>query len=365
MRRALWLAPVAALLVTFARSLRQPDPWAATQAMFTCDIAPKRCGFGQALAWLHIPVGHFAVYAAVSTALLCLVVLVYGLALARSGLARSAAGLIMIGSLAASYGFGVFIALNGSLDLPMALLAAASFLVRGRFQVAVVAICAVIGVLVHEAYLVIFLPATVLPLVLRAERARDWIAPVAVVGAGVLVAGLCALGRPLSPAQAAQALKLLQARADFPLEPYGFAILRRSLSDNLAMMADIGRTHWFWSLQLANAMLLLPVAGLFLTVVCLGWRAPAVAKLAAVATAFTPLAMNLLGYDVLRWGGLSILTMGLSLAALSARYGAPLLRSPLFAGVAAMFAVIPLLLPAPYSHQAGAPQEVQAILQRS
>lgn len=77
------------------------------------------------------------------------------------------------------------------------------------------------------------------------------------------------------------------------------------------------------------------------------------------------LALDVLGYDVLRWGGLCILTMLMALAALAARHGPPASVTPVSPGVAAIFAVVPLLLPAPYSHQAGAPPAVQDILRRS
>jgi hypothetical protein len=358
-------APLLAVAVTLARSIRPPDTFAATQAMFTCDLAPKRCAFGQTLALLHIPAGHFAIYSTVSTILLVAVVALYGLAIVRSRLAASTVGLVMAASLAASFGFGVFVALNGSLDVPMAILAAAGLLAPRQLQGPTIAVAAVLGVLVHEAYLVIFLPTAMLPLVLRVERVKDLIAPVAISGAVLAVTVLCALNRPLTHDQADHLLKLLQTKADFPLQGYGLAVLHRSLADNLAMMGEIARTPWFWSLQLANAALLAPVAGLFVCLVYLGWRAPARAKLATIAAAAAPLSMNILGYDVLRWGGLCTLAMALSLCALAARYGAPRLTTPLFPGCAALFAVVPLLLPAPYSHQVGAPAQVEAILQQS
>jgi hypothetical protein len=357
--------PLLALAITFIRCIRPPDAFAATQALFTCDVAPKRCAFGQALAVLHIPAGQFAVYSTLSFGLLLLAIGLAAMAAIRSGLARSGGGVVMLASLAASFGFGVFIALNGSLDVPMEILAVTAFLTRGRLQVAVITVAAIIGVMVHEAYLVIFLPVTLLPLLLRVNRMTDLTAPLTIGGVAFLIAVACALNRPLDSHATQRAFDLLQARADFPLQGYGLAVLRRSLGDNLAMMSELAKTSWFWNLQLANGILLAPVGCLFLSLVGLGWRISWPSKLLAVAAASSPLAMNLLGYDVLRWGGLCILTMALALCALAARYGPPRLASPLFPGLAAMFAVIPLLLPPAYSHQAGAPADVQAILQRT
>ncbi len=358
-------APLAAGAVTVTRCLQAPSAWAATQALFTCDIALKRCALGQAIALLHIPAGRFAVYSALSYALLAMSIALLGAAFVRSSLTASAAGLVMVASLAASYGFGVFVSLNGFLDVPMVILAVCGLLAPRRWQATAIAAAAAMGVLVHEAYLVVFLPAALLPLVLRAQRPGDLIAPLAIVGVALLITAFCALDRPLAPEKAQRAFDTLQARADFRLEPYSLAILRRSLADNLAMMGQLARTPWFWSLQFANIVLLAPVLGLFVVLVCRGWSAPWPAKLATIGAALTPLAMNGLGYDVLRWGGLCILAIALALGAMASRYGAPRLNSPLFPGVAALLAVVPLFLPPAYSHQAGAPPQVQAILQHT
>ena len=364
-RAVAWCALLVAAAVTIVRCIRPPDGFALTGAIFTCDVAPKRCAFGQALALLHVPAGHLAVYSIVALSLLLTAMALYGLAAVRSGLTGTATGLVIMASFAASYGFGVFVSLNGSLDVPMAILAVAGLLVPQRLQAPTIAIAAVLGVLVHEAYLIVFLPVTLLPLLLRIRKPRDLAAPLLIGVMALSVVLLSALERPMTPAQAEQTFRLLQAKADFPVQGYSVAVLHRSLSDNLAMMAAIERTPWFWRMQLANAVLLAPAAGLFTAVVCLGWRSPALAKLAALAAAASPLAMNALGYDVLRWGGLCVLTMTLSLCAVAQRYGPPRLMTPAFQVCAALFAFVPFLLPAPYSHQAGAPPEVQKIIQQS
>jgi hypothetical protein len=359
------VVPVAAFALAIVRSLSPPNEWAAAQAVFTCDLAPKRCGYGSALALLHVDVRSLDAFHVVSNVALAIALALLLWRVIRSRLAGSAEGSAMLTVLALTYGFGMFVALTGYLDVPMAALVGLAVLAppRWRGPAAVVAVAA--GMTIHEGFLVMFVPTLLLPQALVARRPRDlaWAAGAAILA--VAMALSLALHRPLSHDQALAAARTLQTRIDYPLPADAVQVLGRSLADNLRLMRALAATRWFWSVQMAASVLFLPAVILFAGTVLMGWAIPWTRKALAILVALSPLAMNLLGFDVVRWTGMSAVCMAFALAALAELHGPPRMRkADLFVLVALLLSPIALFLPRPLEHIAGWPADVRAITER-
>lgn len=365
--KARWLLPViplAALGVAVIRGFRPPIPWAFTQAQFTCDLIPKRCAFGQVLSSLHFPAERYDAFTGLATILLGAALALYGVLALRSRLLSTLEGLTITAALAASFGVTLIAAMNGYLDIPMALLAVGCFLAPERLRVPVAWAAAVAGVLVHEAYLVIFLPVSLLPLLLRVRRPVELLAPATIAASALTVAIRLALEKPLAPDQADRALAVIQARADSWIDSADFQVMSRSLADNLHLMTQLSQTGWWRGQILAGAATLAPPAVLFLWLVLWGeGLAPGRARVLAALAALAPLAMNVLGFDAQRWSALCTPTMLLALAALYQAYGPLRLKAkPLFVGVAAMLSLFPLILPRPLAQNPSLPPTVTQII---
>jgi hypothetical protein len=355
-----WAFAIVCLGVSLVRGFAKPNPWAGAQLAFTCDIAPKRCVIGQALSLLHVPVRTLEQFHTLGLLMLAAAIVAFVAAAWTCRLVKSSEGVVAMGALAASYGFSMFVANVGFLDVVMAILASICLIVPDRWRAAATFACVAAGVLVHEGFLIIFLPVLLLPLVLANPSPKGLLWPVAIAAAALLLVLSLALHKPLSEEQGLAAWRQLQSRVDYPVPYDTIHVLTRSLADNLRLMLALSKTHGFQMTQLGSLAILLPILVVFADLVVHGSPAPPWAKALAILCALSPLAMNLLGYDVVRWVGLCSLTMFLALAALARRYGPPRLRSPrLFAMVAILLSVTPLAFPRPWHGAGGTPEMTQ------
>jgi hypothetical protein len=354
-RRSLAFLPILAAAAAFAHGFREPATWAATQLQFTCDLVPKRCAVGQALAWLHFPSGRYAAVSALSTVILALTIGLYGLVIGRSVLSRSPSGLVLIAALVGSYGTALLAAINGYLDIPLALLPLACILTPPKYRLVVTWATAMLGVLVHEAYLPMFLPVALLPMLLDAKRARDLLGPAAVVVSAVLLICILALNKPMPPADLQRVAAIIQGRQDFPIDMAALLVMGRSLANNLHLMARLLPTTWYQQQAVLGVAVFVPSAILFAWAVLWGLTAPKLAKLLVLAVAWAPLSLNVIGFDTWRWSALCIPTSLLALVVACERYGPVRVRhAPLFVGIALMMAPLPFLFPRPLAHPHGA-----------
>jgi hypothetical protein len=319
--------------------------------VFTCDLIPKRCAIGQALAWLHFPAGRYAALSALSTVVLALAVAAYALALWRSALPRTISGLALIAALAGSYGMTFLAAINGYLDIPLSLLPVACILTPARYRLAITWATVLIGVLAHEAYLLMFAPVTLLPFLLDAKRWRDLLAPAAVAASAVLLTCVLALNKPLQPSQLADVAAILRRGQDFPVAMPALLVMARSLGNNLHLMARLLPTPWYQLQAFLGVAVLLPSGAMFIWALMGGLKARASAKLLVLMAAWAPLSLNLIGFDTWRWSALCVPTSLLALIVACERYGPLKVRhAPVFVGVALMLSPIPFVLPRPMAH---------------
>lgn len=346
-----------------AHGFREPTLWAVTQLRFTCDLIPKRCAIGQTLEWLHFPSGRYAALSALSTVVLALTVGAYAMAIWRSGLPRTVSGLVLIAALAGSYGMTFLAAINGYLDIPLSLLPVACILAPARYRLAVTWVTVLIGVLAHEAYLLMFAPVTLLPFLLDTRRWRDLLAPATIAASGVLLVCILALNKPLPPNHLADVAAILQGGQDFPVDMAALLVMGRSLGNNLHLMARLLPTPWYHLQAFLGVAVFLPPAIIFGWAVVWGLKAPPLAKLLVVLVAWAPLSLNLIGFDTWRWSALCVPTSLLALVVACERYGPIKVRhAPVFVGIALMLSPLPFVLPRPLAHDPHKALDVSDIL---
>ena len=334
-RERFWkaLAPVVGI-ISCAKGLRRPNLWAATQAMVNYDHGfTKRGLFGATLgSWLHLE--RYTRFSVVSLALLLVLLgMLAWMTLRSRAFERLGAG-EPVAIFFASYAVTYLAHVVGYLDIPLAILTVGLLLVRRTTLrlAAAVPVC-VVALLVHEMFLLVFLPVVLFSLWadgLQAEeepRRRIW----AMAGGLALLAcgvTLClALKGPLSAAQSAAMRDDIAGRVDFPVRDDFFPVLERSTMDNLRMTVGALRTPFFRERFVVSALTFAPTILMLLAATI--WtiqrmeprRFRGLTMAAAVAAALSPLCMTLFGYDFGRWDELVCLAAYLVLLCV-ARLGA-------------------------------------------
>lgn len=305
-----WTVAALALgLVAALKGLRLPITWTATQAQLSYAHGfVKRGLLGEALTTLGLDPARYAVFAAVSALLLALLLgLLAALVWANRPLRRIGDGRVvaLFGS-----GFALTYLVNsiGYLDIPLLILALAVVsLPHDRLRLPAALAAGVVGVLVHEMYVLVFFPLTLLPTLLDAAAARTPWPRLAGAGAVALavagIAALVALQPSLTAEQAAHLQREIAARADFPVRPDAIEVLTRSAADNLRIMGGLWSKDYWWEGQLFAAAAFLPTAAVFLWL-ALRMTGGAV-RLCVAGAGLSPLLMQILGWDLYRWYALA------------------------------------------------------------
>jgi hypothetical protein len=322
--------------ISILKGLHTPSLWAATQANLDYRYGfIKRGMFGQIARMLGLHIAHYDAFVLLSGVLLLLAIVLIGWWTCRSG-ARRLAGGAVVAALGASYMVTYLVHLIGYLEIPMAMLALLGLAISassGRLIAVLLLSC--LGVLIHESYLVAFLPTTLLPALLAALEQRDnrWraLAPIAVVAGVVVVLVLAvALGAPMTAERAAALQANMTAEADFAPRMDFFPVLTRSAADNVAVMARTMTLGKWWLAQCNALLTFMPTAAFFLWVACdiikarqAGARRFMLQAVVLVA-GLCPLCMQLLGWDIYRWYALAAFNSFLALTVVCHRYGAPL-----------------------------------------
>jgi hypothetical protein len=251
----------------------------------------------------------------------------------RSALEERFGSLAVAAIFAGSYGITYLTHLVGYTDILNATLAMLLLLVRGarrRFLLALVLLP--VAMLIHESFLLLFLPVVLLSFALDCAAAPPGERARIAVGAALLLLlavgiTLCTSLRPnLTAAQTRQFQAEVAAQVDFPLEPGVFALLDHSVAEDMRYMAIAVRVpHWWNQLTISIACLLplllvllhfqrrlLRERPLPLPDVPQRWL-----RLAVMAAVFAPLLMHLVAWDAARWNVLCALAAFLVLLVLS------------------------------------------------
>jgi hypothetical protein len=341
-----WRAAVTLLsVIAILKGLRLPSLWAATQANLDYHQGfIKRGLFGELAYTLGIPIAHYDVFVLLSGFLLLVLLVLLARWVSRSGALRLADGKV-VAVFGASFALTYLVHLIGYLEIPLAILALIAVsisTVNRRLLGALVAGC--LGVLIHESYVLVFLPMTLLPAFLAAiaggrstastsSTLRSFVPIAAIVAATAVVLLVVALGAPMTARRAGALQAAMTAAADFPTRGDFFPVLTRSAADNAAiMMATM--TNGLWWLAQCNAFVtFMPTAGFFLwislNIVDTHQGAGRAAKAAVAFASLCPLAMQLVGWDIYRWYALAAFSSFISLTIVCRHYGcnAPLAAS--------------------------------------
>ncbi|HEY4135436.1 MAG TPA: hypothetical protein VGO34_09485 [Alphaproteobacteria bacterium] len=326
--RSAWIAAAAILgLAATLKGWRTPNLWAATQAQLDYGLGfVKRGLFGEVLSLLGLHIERYTDFGYLSWILLAATLGLLAQYVRTSGAFRAWDNGSLVALFASSFGLTYLAHLAGYLDIVLLCLALLALLVphAGLARLAVL-LAAVIGVCVHESYLFLFFPVTLLPALLPALDEERPSAALLMLGGLVLAVGLCVLfvafDRSLSPAELALLQGEIAARTDFPLRADFFEVLGRSATDNLRIMAGIMREGHWWRDHLVAGVTMLPTCALFLwaSLGALrrhygGWRRR-VATTAALAASLSPLLLQVFGWDIYRWYALTVVTSFLTMVA--------------------------------------------------
>ena len=329
-----WFWGVAAILLgtlSVLKGLRLPSLWAATQAQLDYhDGFIKRGLFGSAVHLAGIPIRHYDTFVTLSTLLLAgfLALLIWWVL--KSG-ARHIANGAAVALFAASFIVTYLAHLIGYLEIPSGMLALAALLGSGsRLRPVIVLLAGIGGVLLHENYVLTFLPLPLLPLFLAAldsrSRARDLVvlAVVAVLIAGVVV--IEASTAPMDAQRVATLQSSITSAVDFHPRDDFFAVMTRSATDNVSIMLHtMGKPVW-WAAQLNACLVFLPLIAYFLWIALRivgssrGGQAGA-ARAAVIVVGLCPLLLQLVGWDIYRWYALAAFNSFIAMTIVGRQYG--------------------------------------------
>ncbi len=317
--RLLKLSVAMSFLLALVNHVLPPKAFAATQLLFDYSAGFTRRGLiGEGLDFLLGPKVSIQEIFAVVAGLTVLGAAAFTVFLLRN-MPRQISALLVVILALNSFAFASFVGNTGYLDtvlMVLAVLALSSDAGTGvglGLRLGLVAI----GVLVHENMLPYF--SVLIGFDLWLARGGGRLAlPIALspILAGLAVLGaLVMLGR-FSPEQAALFAQNLQAKAGFWLDPHATSVAGRTISQNFALMADLRATRKYWGWVFFDG---LPLAAMSLWLIWLARRllqttAGLVTRLLPVAAILAPLSLNIIAFDVVRFGVASVLVGFIALA---------------------------------------------------
>ncbi|WP_069301680.1 hypothetical protein [Neptunicoccus sediminis] len=305
--RLIWVVVGLALL----RNFFPPNSFTATVLIFDYEHGLVRRGFwGEVLnLYWGETVSRSEVF--VASAVLTLAGLAALLAVFARWSARSFAAARWMLLFVCSFAFSAIIASTGYIDLALIGLVSMVLFTDPRSVSGVALRCLVIGagMFMHEVmlpYFAVFLVFDIWVSRPTLRRAPSALAPL-VVGVAALLA-LSVWGQ-LPQDDVADYIAHIEAKSEFTAEPEATVVMERTLSDNLTMMAEkrgmLDYRSWilfdglpllimsFW--LIAMNLRLLPATSGVLTRVLL------------VGAVLAPLSLNIIAFDVVRFGAISVL----------------------------------------------------------
>jgi hypothetical protein len=347
-----WLAPALIFLSVLAvlKGLHRPDRWGATQMETDYSVGfIKRGLFGEVLRQLHV--NHYNQLVVLSIACVFLFVVQLGI-LAYRRLYRLVGSPWIGGVMMTSFGLTYLVSLGGHLEIFLAVIALAALAISpGTLFIATAIVATVLGLFVHELFLLVFVPIFALRLLLDAAVSsekditmrgllfsRKSIGLILLLAVALATSLLLSATPSLTPEKITLLRQSMQARLDFAPREWIFAVFARDIGDNLRIMAETARTSRYWISQAESAMVFGPATLLFLGISLRrlqSWQPGNVRNLlraAIIIASLSPLTLHLLGWDIFRFNALVVLTsflaMVLVLAALHDVKQPPILILP-------------------------------------
>jgi hypothetical protein len=331
-------------IISILKGLRLPSLWAATQANLDYHQGfIKRGLFGQLARSLGIPIAHYDAFVVLSALLLLAMLALLGRWVYRSGALRLEHG-ATVAVFGASYALTYLTHLLGYLEIPMAVLAlvAVSSNTASYLRLLGAGIAGCLGVLIHESYLLTFMPVTLLQVLLSSLAAGPASSPPARPGnrlrallpIAVVVAAVAAVlvsiawGAPMTPQRVNGLRAAMTVAVDFPTRDDFFPILTRSTADNVILMTSTMSNGSWWLAQCNAFIIFMPTAVFFLWIAldivatCQPAAQRVAIKAAVLCASLCPLAMQLVGWDIYRWYALAAFSSFISLTIVCNHYGA-------------------------------------------
>lgn len=329
--------------ISLFRGIRLPNIWSATLLLVNYDQGFVKRGFlgatfGRALHLEHY--ANFCLFSYGTLALLAAALIAFAL---QSKAFRVAGSGEPVAIFATSFAVAYLGHLVGYLDIVLACLTVGLLLIRNsilRFALGIPV--SVVGLLIHEMFLLVFLPVLLLSFAVDANgeqtssaQRRTW----SMAGVLALVSLLVDLRLALRPSlTSAQALAIGDAgaaRADYSPARIVFTAFQLSAADNLHIMRDLflhdHRYLFLWIVSLASfALFAVPI---MLASGCLirAWkeaRSRQTLFVCALIASLSPLLMNVLGFDNVRWNALACLETFLVFLLLSRALGGSNVQLP-------------------------------------
>ena len=336
--RTFWKATAFLLgAVSLLKGMRYPGLWAATQVLINYDFGLiKRGLFGATLGnWLHLE--HYTRFSLVSYVLLGLFVVLLGVFTLQAGALRKLGSIEVVALFAGSCTLTFMAHIVGYMDIPLGILTMLLLLVRNPMIRIIAAVPAcLLGILIHESFLVVFFPCVLFSFILDIVRATDAKKRVTLLAfVSMLFAAVLSLtfGMALKTRLTQDQISALRVegirRADFPIREDVFDLLRHSTGQNIVSMKDHFLQPWMDLLYIEDKLIYGATIVLLLISVVKITRSSHAGKplriltAGAVIAACAPILMMFLGWDFARWDALCCLDCFLVLLTLCRVVPAP------------------------------------------
>ncbi len=310
-----WLYRLAIVALFFAliRNLLPPNAFTATVLLFDYDFGLIRRGIIGELANLFWgeTVSRNEIYLA-SVMMTFFGVIPAALLFFRR-LPANIAGYLLLILLFSSFAFAALIASTGYIDLILigmvclTLFSSAASLAGVFLRVLV----AILGVFMHEVmlpYFAVFFafdiwiarPAQKMP-------TRFAIAVLPLLGAVAALVVLSKWGQ-LPAGNYPAFVEYIAAKAEFTPDPHATIVMERTLGDNLNLMAEKrGMTDYrSWVLFDGIPLFAMTLWMIWLNLKLLGREAPFLTRFALIAAIIAPMSLNIIAFDVVRFGAISV-----------------------------------------------------------
>jgi len=303
------LAVAVSLLLALVNHLLPPKGFAATQLLFDYHFGLIRRGLaGQVLDLFlgpKVTTGDIYMVAAIVTLTGALGFVLF----MWRALNGHIGGLMLLILAINAFAFASFVGNTGYLDAILLALALAAMSTNAHSPIGLAAriLAAVIGVLVHENMLPYFTVLMGLDLWLAHQR-RPVIAALPMLAGAVGVVVILAVMAAF-PGDPAAFGTYLQSKAAFVLAAGSVVVAERGIGDNLALMAGLRGTVKYWAWVLFDGV---PLLMMSLWLIWLANRvmpqARRMDKALLAAAILAPISLNLIAFDVVRFGVASVLT---------------------------------------------------------
>ncbi len=321
--RYLRLTLLASLFFLVVNHLTQPKAFAATQLLFDYHDGLARRGLvGAVLNVFAMPeISASEIHLALVLITLGGTVTLLGFLwrkLGQSGQGR--AGMLLLILLVNSYAMASFVGNVGYLDGVLVALCVGALATNAARPLGLTmrGLAMLVGVLAHENMLPYFAILLVFDLWLSGRRVTAFL-PLAL---GICVVVGLAIFTERAPDAALAYGDWLQSKAGFVVDPEATIVAGRGLGANFALMADLRSTAQYKAWLIFDGLPLLGLALwlIWLNLALLGRTAGRSAKVLMVLAVLAPLSLNIIAFDVVRFGVASVICGVLATALIVARH---------------------------------------------